>query len=209
MNVNIGLEHERVIREVFDTNLLTYGSYRHVKGFPQESFPHDTMACLAETRGEPFWQAEVAVENFLKEQKRVDECYKKINMELIHGEHQIGQTLAEDCYENWDTKQEESEPDFNLIRGGGLHIHFSGNTRPRVLLNPFIIVQCVMALDKSLAQWITGKSSYRKPTQALAKPWGFEYRSCFWGGSETELMVIAKDAHKTVIETVNKILYPE
>lgn len=195
--IRIGLEHERMI-----VDSESWYTPRHVKGFPQEVAPHDTMSCLAETRGFHGGSAEEATRHFLQEEARVNALYKKLNLELTYREMDLTQEFAATAYERTHTPKPEEEgklPSFNLVRGGGLHIHFSAS--PPVLMDPqFVQQRLIYHLDNALEKDIFGRSFYRKRGQFRMKPWGFEYRSCMWSGCPHALRGMAERAFKIVSE---------
>ena len=206
LKVKIGLEHERVI---FSRRT---GKPANVRGKPQSQFPHDTLSCLAETRGYPSFDAGEAVVNFLSKQAYVDGLYRSAGYDLPHGEFTLTPRMAKAAYEV-EAGKEKEEQKFNLVRGGGLHLHFSlmpeddsGIYRTSLLLcDHYFICLAVRLLDLILEPWIEGKSSYRKPGQSRVKPHGFEYRSPLWTGDVTSLLKIATDGLRAVTDTVTNV----
>jgi hypothetical protein len=202
--IQIGLEHERVITSM--TRICS------VKG--NALLPHDTMACLAETRGRYAESVAEACINFLDEQFRVSVKYAEAGLHLEHGEHTIPEDMAKECLENSPDKKKEKEKNFNLVRGGGLHVHFSLATcsdtywTPRLKLfrnMSFINLLALPQLDAKCKGWITGKSHYRVPSQCRIKPYGFEYRSMLWTGDAEQLLRQAQAAYDAV-ETSLRIM---
>lgn len=61
-------------------------------------------------------------------------------------------------------------------------------------------------LDEALEPFITGQSSYRVKGQAEEKPWGFEYRSPYWGGDPKELLQIARLGLRSVRSTLLEVV---
>lgn len=198
LKVKIGLEHERVI-----FNRRT-GRVANVRGKKQDILPHDTLSCLAETRGGPSFDAAEAVLNFLREQGRVDSLFNHKGFVLKHDEFTLTEEQAKDAYElDEDKKEEQLDPNFNLVRGGGLHLHFSlmeDNywAMSELFRNTTFIKMCVPELDASVGRWIEGKSNYRRPGKWEVKPHGFEYRSLLWKGDAGQLLQITKDALDTM-----------
>lgn len=123
--VKIGIEHERMI---FDGDDFT-----NVRNLPQDAFPHDTLSCLAETRGPAHWSFYHAALGFLVEQARVDALYSVASLmpdgsrnerryNLRHGEYLLTQAQALDAFEsiNYGLKGEK-ECTFNVVGQGELH----------------------------------------------------------------------------------------
>lgn len=195
MKIHIGLEHERLI-------VNRSGNIAHVKGKPQLSFPHDKMSCLSETRSYHYDSVSKAVLNFLTSQDGVDESFKLVNLGCIQGERAVPRKVAEACFEG--DEKEAEERNFNLVRGGGLHVHFSlmkGHVRSSLFQNDLFVRICRERLDQNMKDWVRGKSHYRQIGMAgntRVKAHGFEYRAVGWYGDKGELLNIAQRAYETV-----------
>ena len=207
LRVNIGLEHERVI---FNRK----GQVAHVKGADQRSLPHDTMSCLAETRGHFSYDSGDAVARFLDRQKQVDELYKQRRLVLKHGEHKITKAMSEAAYEEDHTKApvEHFDEDGATYRGGGLHIHFSimdnSSWVTSSMFRNYLFAEFAAArLDGCLKDHIKGRSAYRTPGSVEIKQWGFEYRSLFWGGDPAVLVYLATSAKNVVAQLTGELLH--
>lgn len=192
MILKVGFEHERII--------TSDGRYiANVRGAKQKLLPHDRFAVLAETRGPPEASAFFAMRSFLEEYHRVSSAYLRSDLILVEGEREVPQSVAVVAYEHDDEEKVASETRFNLVRGGGLHIHFSihddavGGVIPApkaVDIRAAIIATKV--LDSLLGKFISGESNYRKSGEFRSKPWGFEYRSCGWYGRTDDLCELAR-----------------
>jgi len=204
LKVKIGLEHERMV-----FNRRT-GRVANVRGKKQDILPHDTLSCLAETRGAPSFDAADAVLNFIQEQDRVDSLFNRKGFTLKHGEFTLTEEQAKDAYEQDEDKKEELDPNFNLVRGGGLHLHFSLMedyywATSELFRTPEFIKLCVPELDTAVGRWIEGKSNYRRPGKWEVKPHGFEYRSLLWKGDSAELLRITREALHTMTRCARSV----
>jgi hypothetical protein len=217
LKVKVGLEHERMI-----FNRRT-GRVANVRGKKQDILPHDTLSCLAETRGTPSFDAADAVLNFIREQARVDSLFNRRGYILKHGEFTLTEEEAKAAYEQDEDKKDELDPNFNLVRGGGLHLHFSLMdeycTASELFCTPEFVKLCVAELDTVVGRWIEGKSNYRRPGKWELKPYGFEYRSLLWLGDPAVLLEITQKSLVTVTccarsvtrmaEAVKKVASPD
>ena len=200
----VGLEHERVIFEKRAGGALMP---HYVKGAQQWDLPHDSMSCLAETRSCPWDDTGTVVLDFLKRQGIVDRMYANRGYTLKHGEYKLSKSfMARSLELDPEAKKDHEEHSTNLYRGGGLHIHFSlsfkrdrfTQANARLFENQAFLFDTVRCLDNQLSKFITGKSSYRRAGQFRQKPYGFEYRSLFWGGDVEELLEITSIAYRVV-----------
>lgn len=197
LKLHIGLEHERVM---FDS----HNNVAYVKGCGQDVLPHDRMSCLAETRGHPDHQVSSAVLSFLNEQKRVDKSYSRARKYVLSDKEEVvSRSIALKCFEGDDKQAEECN--FNLVRGCGLHIHFSlmhNGICSSVFNNQFIIRELQRVLDNNMRNWVRGKSHYRQlgmEGTIRIKDHGFEYRPVGWYNNDsTELLKIAQRAFDSV-----------